>query len=339
MHNKKIHSSVLDVLPMNLRSVFFKINNTEKINEICLRTDLPVLLRCSDEFYYLTSDGEITKIRRSNVCLVNKNDVNEAFLKMCEYSVHSKLHEIQKGFLTLPGGHRAGVCGTAVSENGKVISIKDISSLNIRLSREVPGCASNIIREFYFSENRPQSLLIAGSPMSGKTTVLRDLCCQLSGDIINGCRIALIDEREELAGTFHGSAEYNMGVNVDILNGYPKAAGIQTAVRCFAPQIIICDEVSTREEANAVLEGMHSGVEFILTVHAFDREDLLKRPCVKTLLEAEVFKNIIILSGRDGNNAALFKKYTGSELLYESSGNPIRDNRFDICRTVGASAV
>lgn len=334
-----IPTEILNVLPLNIREILLKAVTklASGISEVCLRTNKPIILRCSDGFYFLTSDGTVTKLYRSNVYIAGKKEINETFLKMCGYSVHSRTDEIRKGYLTLAGGHRVGICGTAVTENGSVSTVKDISSLNIRISHEVPNCALNIMKEFYFAESRPPGLLIAGPPMSGKTTVLRDLCCRLSGNVIDGCRIALIDEREEIAGTYNGEAGYNVGVNVDILSGYPKAEAIQTAVRCFSPQLIMCDEVSTSEEALAVLEGMNTGVEFILTVHAFDKYDLIKRPCVKTLLKSEAFENVIILSGRDSENAVLFEQYKGSELLNEINGNYFSSNRFDICGSMGSS--
>lgn len=334
-----IPTEVLNVLPLNIREILLKafIKCAREINEICLRTNKPIVLRCSDGFYYLTSDGAVTKLYRSNFYIVDKKEMNETFLKMCGYSVHSKFNEIRKGYLTLAGGHRVGICGTAVAENGAVSTVKDISSLNIRISHEVFNCASGIIRKFYFAESRPPGLLIAGPPMSGKTTVLRDLCRQLSGNVIDGCRIALVDEREEIAGTCNGEAGYDVGINVDILSGYPKAEAIQTAVRCFSPHLILCDEVSTSEEALAVLEGMRSGVEFILTVHAFDKYDLIKRPCIKILLRAGVFENVIILSGRDSKNTVLFKQYKGSELLNEADGDCFSGNRIDICGSMGSS--
>lgn len=339
MTENKIPAEILNVLPLNIRDILLKISPdyAKRVNEICLRTNRPIILRCSDGFYYLTSDGAVTKIYRGNVYIADKKEINEAFIKMCEYSVHSKFNEIQKGYLSLAGGHRVGICGTAVTENGKVSTVKDISSLNIRIAHEIKNCALNIIKEFYSAKSRPPGLLIAGPPMSGKTTVLRDLCRHLSGNVIDGCRAALIDEREEISGTYNGESGYDVGVNVDILNGYPKAEAVQTAVRCFSPQIILCDEVSTVKEAQAVLEGMHSGVEFILTVHAFDEYDLIKRPCVKTLLRAGVFENIIILSGRDSENAVLFKRYKGSELLNEAYGNCFSGNCFDIRGSVGSA--
>lgn len=339
MEENKILSEILSFLPENIRRFFLNVStiSLKDINEICLRVNRPVILRCSDEFYYLTSDGITTKLYRNNVYITNKNEINEAFLKMCEYSVHARFSEIQKGYLTLAGGHRVGVCGTAVIENGRISTVKNISSLNIRISHEITDCASKIMREFFLKKSRPPGLLIAGPPMSGKTTVLRDLCRRLSENVIDGCRVALIDERGEIAGTYNGEACYNVGVNVDILNEYPKAEGIQIAVRCFSPQFVLCDEVSTSAEAEAVLEGMHSGVEFILTAHAFDKFDLIKRPCIKTMLQACVFENIIILSERDGENTALFKQYKGSELLNETGGDYYGGSRIDICGSMGSA--
>lgn len=341
MEHDKAFTEVLNAVPENIRRILVKISasRTEKIQEICLRTNLPVLLRGGDGFKYLTEDGELTCIYRNSAYILNKQDINETFLKVCEYSVHSKYDRIRKGYITIKGGHRVGVCGTAVTENGKITTINDISSLNVRISREYPGCASNLIREFFASKKTAESLLIAGPPLAGKTTLLRDLCRQLSRDITGGYRVALVDEREEISGTVNGAAGYDLGVNVDVLNGYPKAEAIQTAVRCFAPDLILCDEISTVEEAVAVLEGTHSGVKFVLTVHAFDKYDLIKRPCITAMLCADVFKNVIILTGRDENKFAEYERYEGKDLINEAGGDFIYDNVVGIRRQVGRLAM
>lgn len=327
---------VLSALPENIRSVLEKIpdDSRRKTQEICLRINKPVLLHTGDGFFYSTNDGALTKICHSSVFVASQSDIEETFHRICEYSVHSKFNEIQKGYITLSGGHRVGICGTAVLDNGKISTLKDISSLNIRISHEVFDCSADIANKFFGDRRQIQSLLIAGPPLSGKTTLLRDLSRHLSGGVIDKYRIAIIDERGEIAGTFHGAAGYDVGVNVDILNGYPKADGIQTAVRCFSPQIIISDEVSTVEEAKAVLEGMHSGVSFILTVHAYDAEDLCNRPCIVTLLKAGVFENILMLSGFKNDGKVLFKQYGKDELLHEAYGNSVCDNFLHFSRAV-----
>lgn len=329
-------SEVLSLFSKNIHDLLEKIScdNRKNTQEICLRINKPVLIRIVNGFFYLTNDGALTKIYHSNVFIATKCDIEETFHILCEYSVHSKFDEIRKGYITLSGGHRVGICGTAVLDNGKISTLKDISSLNIRISHEVFGCSTEIVNKFFENGSKTPSLLIAGPPLSGKTTLLRDLCRQLSDGVIDKYRVALVDEREEIAGTFHGAPEYDVGVNVDILNGYPKAEGIQTAVRCFAPQIIICDEVSTVEEANAVLEGMHSGVSFILTVHAYDKEDLCKRPCVAALLKAEAFENILVLSGFKKNGKFLFEQYGKDELLHEAYGDSVCDNLLHFRRAV-----
>lgn len=338
MYKEKENSflEVLSALPENIRSVLEKVpdDDQRKTKEISLRINKPVLLHTNNGFFYLTNDGALTKIYHSNVIIAAQSDIEETFHRLCEYSVHSKFNEIQKGYITLSGGHRVGICGTAVLDNGKISTLKDISSLNIRISHEVFGCSTEIVNKFFGVGRQISSLLIAGPPLSGKTTLLRDLSRQLSDGVIDKYRIAIVDEREEIAGTFHGVAGYDVGVNVDILNGYPKAEGIQTAVRCFAPQIIISDEVSTVEEANAVLEGMHSGVNFILTVHAYDRDDLCRRPCVAVLLKAGVFENILILSGFKSDGKVLFEQYGKGELLHETYGDSVCDNLLHFRRTV-----
>lgn len=157
MQEKNGISQILNLLSPHIKEIVSAIPEefADRMWEICLRTNQPIIVRCYSEFYFLTENGIVTKIYRDNLPKVKKKEIDETFFKMCEYSVHAKSNEIREGYLTLPGGHRVGVCGTAVAENGRVLTLKYISSLNIRISREAAGCASKIVNEFYSLKKRP----------------------------------------------------------------------------------------------------------------------------------------------------------------------------------------
>jgi len=205
---------------------------------------------------------------------------------LCEYSVHSYTEDIARGYVTLPGGHRAGVCGTAVTEHGLVTAVRDISSINLRIAREITGAASELFARLYQNGSQP-GLLISGPPGSGKTTLLRDLARRLSDDMRR--RVAIIDERSELAGTREGTPCCAVGANTDILTGYPKGDGILLAIRSLAPEIILCDELGGESDAAALEAGFRTGVRFVATIHAGSAEEALSRPVARRLLSCHAF--------------------------------------------------
>ena len=212
---------------------------------------------------------------------------------LCEYSVHSYTEDIARGYVTLPGGHRAGVCGTAVVERGVVISVRDISSINLRVAREIHGAASDLYARLYQNGSLP-GLLISGAPGSGKTTLLRDLARRLSDA---GRRVALIDERGELAGARGGTPCCAVGSNTDVLTGYPKGEGILLAIRSLAPEMILCDELGGEADAAALEAGFHTGVRFAATLHAGSVNEALARPVARRLLAGGAFDTIVQLEG------------------------------------------
>ena len=205
---------------------------------------------------------------------------------LCEYSVHSYTEDIARGYVTLPGGHRAGVCGTAVTERGLVTAVRDISSINLRIAREVPGAASDLCARLYQNGSLP-GLLISGPPGSGKTTLLRDLARRLSDSMLR--RVAIIDERGELAGAREGTPCCAVGANTDVLTGYPKGGGVLLAIRSLAPEIILCDELGGEDDAAALEAGFHTGVRFVATVHAGGAGEALARPVARRLLACGAF--------------------------------------------------
>ncbi len=200
---------------------------------------------------------------------LSRQDIEACFQELCRYSVHSFQQEISEGYITLPEGHRAGFCGTAVVRGGGIETLRDISSINLRLAKEIKGCGEALYHAVF--GNRLRSLLIAGAPLSGKTTVLRDLT-RLLGD---RHKVALIDSRCELAACHDGAPQLDVGLNTDVLNGYPRAQGMEIALRTLSPEVIICDEIAG--DISAVEKCMHCGVKLIATAHASSLDELSKR--------------------------------------------------------------
>lgn len=209
----------------------------------------------------------------------------------CADSLYSFQRELSQGFVTVEGGNRIGFCGNGVIRDGEVETIRYVSSLNIRIAKQVLGCGQALYEKL-FAQSR-QSVLLLGPPASGKTTMLRDLCRLLGGRY----RVSVVDERGELAACRQGIPTYDLGAMTDVFDGYPKDQGMQIALRVMTPDYIICDELGSEAETAAVLASMNSGVSILATAHAGSLAQTERRPQLRCLLDAGVFRWGVLLGG------------------------------------------
>lgn len=304
---QSVFDSAADFVEPQLAEVLKSIDPVVKasVYEIRLRASRPVMLVSDRGTLFVYPSGRTGGVYSPSALSVSEKQLNESFSRMCGYSVHSNAVAAASGFLSLAHGHRAGVCGTAVLDSmGNVKAFRDISSINLRIAHEVIGSAEYIFSSVF--SNGLTSAVIAGAPMSGKTTVLRDLARMLSGEQGGKLyRTAVVDERGEIGAVSGGSPQCDVGF-ADVLTGYPKAVGIITAVRTFSPQVIICDEIGTLEEARRVLEGMNSGVHFVLSIHARSVSEAYSRPCGRELLSSDAFSKLVLLGGLSGKKTEIY---------------------------------
>ena len=264
----------------------------ENAQEIRLRTGRAAIVECGMERFFLTESGGQTKVKQTGLFIMSAQLLSECFARLCNYSQHAYQTEIKSGYITVQGGHRVGFCGSAVCADGSISGIRNLSGMNIRIARQAKGVAEKTAQKLLFGST--SGLLVAGAPSSGKTTFIRDLARILSDEK----KLAVIDQRGEIAGVYQAAAQNDFGVHCDILDGYPKPEGIEIATRVLSPEIIVCDEIGGSEEAKAILQAVHAGVTIMATVHAGSVEELLKKQHIRQLLEASVFENIVFLSAR-----------------------------------------
>lgn len=255
----------------------------EKITELRLRRGRSISAVLYGREYFLTYDGRFMNSTEGAV-EVTAEDISQVFTRAFRGSVHSFPREMAQGYITCEGGNRVGFCGTAVSDrSGEVTSVKDISSINIRVAREVIGCAEPIFDRAF--SGGLASLVIASPPCGGKTTVLRDLC-RLLGE---RRRVSIIDERGELASVYDGEPQNDVGARSDIFNAYDKSSAVVTAVKVMSPDVLICDEIGAKGDLEALEYALNSGVRLVCTCHAADFDDLKKRPAVGRLMKQGYF--------------------------------------------------
>ena len=264
----------------------------ERINEIRLRRRRSLSVSINDTEYFISDTG--MQLSHENVYRVTDDDMIYTYRSALKNSIHAFEREISEGYVTSDGGNRVGFCGRAVLNGKSIASIDDISSINIRIAREIDSCGDEFYRDLSLRDY--PSLIIAGPPSSGKTTFLRSLCCKLS----EKKRIALIDERNELAAVSAGVAYNNVGSRTDIFTSYTKRAAIMIAVRVMSPQFIVCDEIGGSDESEAFEYAICSGVKLIATCHASSFAELYERPVVSELIRRKAFDYAVILgTGRD----------------------------------------
>lgn len=268
-----------------------------RVQEVRLRAGRPVVLVLAGQDLYLTCAGAVSERPGEHVLTAMRPQLEDAFRLICDSSVYAHQHEIRCGFITLRGGHRAGLCGTAVLQGGAVSNLRDISGINLRIAREFRGAADGLLAAIG-AGGHVRGTILAGPPGCGKTTVLRDLARQLSGGAMGRCRVSVVDERGEIAATFKGVPQNDIG-QCDVLDGYPKGEGILQAVRCLSPDVVICDEIGGEDDARAVAASLNAGVAVIASAHAAEMGELFARPPMRAVLETGAFAQAALLCGRD----------------------------------------
>jgi len=289
----KEFDEVLCYFPERIKTVLSAVSAAVKSSayEIRFRSEKPIVLFANNGSNFLKIDSTVSTIDSKHSVVVSKEEIHRIVSSICGYSVYSHQNDIAQGFVTFGNGHRAGFCGTAIVNNGIITALRDIDSVNIRISRNFENAADELLEEI--SKN-PQfnGIIITGAPCTGKTTVLKSFASKISSSYrFRYMKTVLIDERYEMGA--------NRGLNCDVLCGFPKSEGIMHAIRVLSPQIIICDEVTSTQEAEAVIKGCYTGVKFVVSVHIGTYEELFSRPVSRKLADSGFFNYAVFLDNAE----------------------------------------
>lgn len=275
---QKIQNEIIKYFPEKIKNEINKLD-IENFEEIRLRVLKPIIIKQHDKEKILNLNGQ--------AYILSKEELNKIFEMICNNSVYAFQEELANGFITIPGGHRIGITGKPLYKEGKIYSMKDISGLNIRIAREMVGCANNLIEEIL-----DKNILIVALPGIGKTTLLRDIIRQISNF---GKNVGIVDERSEIAASYRGIPQNDIGIRSDVIDGVYKVDGIRMLVRSMKPDYIATDEIGNDDDIEAIKYAINAGVKIIATAHGGSIEDLKRRKKLYKLIEDKIFEKIILI--------------------------------------------
>ena len=283
---------ILRYFPNKIYQIFFNLfqeNNKiiDELQEIRMRTDRPIILKLREKDFILQHN-------------MPQSEILQILERLCENSIYAYKNQICEGFITVKGGHRVGLTGSCVIENGKIVNVKYISSLNFRIAREVLNCSTRVLREIIDIENKSiYNTILVAPPGRGKTTILRDAIRRLSNGIdeinFKGKTCGVVDERGEIAAMYKGVPQNDVGIRTDIIENVSKNQGIHMLVRTMAPEIIACDEIGSSDDVEAIHYALFSGVKGIFTMHGKNIDDIKNNRQIYELIENREIQKVVFL--------------------------------------------
>ena len=284
MNLQKPFDQVCEILPHNLRQVLLNLPKTERIlaEEIRMRVGQPVSITLPEREVFLPDSP-----------IVASKDLHSVLEFATKSSAHTALERVCQGYVAVAGGHRLGLCGSVVNRDGKTHNLRSVSSLNLRIAKQIPGIGEELLRKICKDAMTP-SVLVLAPPGVGKTTLLRDLIRGLSYGVAGKPqRVGVADERGELAAMWNGAPQFDLGPHTDVLDGCSKAEGLMILLRGMNPQVLAMDEITAPEDVEALQIVAGCGVSLLATAHGQSMDDLRMRPLYEYLLQRKIFRQLI----------------------------------------------
>lgn len=279
---------VIRLLPSPLRRGLEGLpDETQRaVEEIRLRTAQPMTILGP------WGEREVPKARS----LITSGDLGTVLEIATQGSAHTALDRVRQGYFTVEGGHRIGICGRAVMKEGEVYNLRNLSSLSLRIARQVYGSGREVLPQLYEGDALQNTLILSPAGM-GKTTLLRDLMGSISdGDGVPPLRVGVADERGELAAMWEGVPQFKIGRRTDVLDGCPKSQGLLMLLRGMNPQVLVADEITAPEDITALEMATNCGVTLLATAHGYSIADLTTRPLYKKLWALGVFQRVVYIT-------------------------------------------
>ena len=313
---------VLKYFPDKIKRVLEENKEDSNLEEIRIRNNKPIILKYSTiektVRYYPNSDEMMTILQL-----------------ICENSIYSYQKQIIEGFVTLKGGHRVGLAGSCVVENGQVININYINGFNFRISRQIIGCSKDALKHIIdLSKNQVKNTLIVSPPGAGKTTLLRDIVRQISSGIKNlkfrGLTVGVVDKRGEIASLYKGESRNEIGSKTDIIEGVKKSIGMKMLIRSMSPKVIVADEIGGQDDIEIIKYAVCSGCKGIFTAHGANFDDIYINPVLKELINSHIFEVIIFLDAKQRGTIDEVYKLNRKTVQYEKEEKQLYPSYEDV---------
>ncbi|MET3699197.1 stage III sporulation protein AA [Bacillus oleivorans] len=279
---------ILACLPRNIQEPIMRISKSvlEEMEEIRIRVGRPIEISVQGKASFLPYQTTM-------------EDALHFLDKLSHFSMYTLEEELKRGYITIEGGHRVGLAGKVILENGQVKAIRDVASFNIRIAKENIGIADRWV-PYLYKRGKWLHTMIIGAPQSGKTTLLRDLARFISSGssdgLIEAAKVGIVDERSEIAGCMNGIPQLQFGPRIDVLDACPKAEGMMMMIRSMSPQVLIVDEIGRTEDTIAILEAVNAGIQLIMTTHGSSYEEVLNRPALAPIMKQKMIQRFLVLS-------------------------------------------
>lgn len=319
--NSQKISEGLSFFPTELRQVLKKIplDLQIKLIEIRMRTNQPLELNFGGTDSFLTAKGSLTQDSKEAL-IINTDALRKTLNAFTTGSFYALEEELNQGYLALPGGHRVGITGQVIYNGEAIRVIRNISSINFRIARSIKGIARPLL-PFLWKGGRFLKTLIIGAPATGKTTLLREVIREISTGVpslgIPGIHVGLVDERSEIAGSYQGIPQLDVGPRTDVLDGSSKRDGVYLLLRAMNPHLIATDEVGREDDFRVIEDIINAGISFLATAHARNLTEAILRPGLKRVLQEGAVERLVTVSNRLGIGTVESVKsgVSGPELL------------------------
>lgn len=289
--------SAISFLPENLRRVALKLSETQ------MMSTEEIKIRLGKKITFKLNSGEIQIDDDDTV--VSPADLSRLIENVTRSSLHSYTEAIKHGFIAVKGGHRLGLCGTAAIKDDEIIGMRNFSSANFRIAKQQIGISEKLVKQITANDGSIQNTVIVSPPGNGKTTLLRDIIRTISN---SGKCVGVADERGEIAASYMGVPQFDVGSCTDVMDGCPKLTGMENLIRVMSPQVVAIDEITSERDAEAVKNATNCGVVLIATAHAKNAEEFRARNVYSSLVKERIFKNIITVENNNGMRKYIISK-------------------------------
>lgn len=272
-----------------------------RLQEIRLRACLPLSILVDNREYFVDRQGQIVDIP-GEAARPLPEELENLLGHLCKYSIYAFADEIRQGFLTVQGGHRVGLAGQVILDGeGRIKNMKYIRYLNIRIAHQIRGAADALMPCLY-EDGQVMSTLLISPPGGGKTTMLRDIIRQVSDGTVygRGINVSVVDERSEIAGSYLGVSQNDVGIRTDVLDGCPKVEGMMRLIRSMAPRVLAVDEVGSLADAQALQMAGGCGCKLLATIHGGSMEEVRRKDYTRYIMEQGLFERYVMLDRRQG---------------------------------------